>query len=127
MPPIFAKRIMVWIVSVSLLGASLPTVSYAGMIGTETLVQTQQTDDPRVRVEEFISRASVRAQLMALGADPAEVSGRLAALTDEELRELGQNIDTLPAGGNILAVIGIVFVVLLVLELTGTIDIFKKV
>lgn len=127
MPPIFAKRIMVWIVSVSLLGASLPTVSYAGMIGTETLVQTQQTDDPRVRVEEFISRASVRAQLMALGADPAEVSGRLAALTDEELRELGQNIDALPAGGNILAVIGIVFVVLLVLELTGTIDIFKKV
>lgn len=127
MPPIFAKRIMVWIVSVSLLGASLPTVSYAGMIGTETLVQTQQTDDPRARVEEFISRASVRAQLMALGADPAEVSGRLAALTDEELRELGQNIDTLPAGGNILAVIGIVFVVLLVLELTGTIDIFKKV
>lgn len=127
MPPIFAKRIMVWIVSVSLLGASLPTVSYAGMIGTETLVQTQQTDDPRARVEEFFSRASIRAQLMALGADPAEVSGRLAALTDEELRELGQNIDTLPAGGNILAVIGIVFVVLLILELTGTIDIFKKV
>jgi cobalamin biosynthesis protein CobD/CbiB len=126
MPPIFAKRIMVWIVSVSLLGASLPTVSYAGMIGTETLIQTQQTDNPRARVEEFISRDSVRVQLMALGADPVEVSGRLAALTDEELRELGQNINTVPAGG-ILAVIGITFVVLLVLELTGTIDIFKKV
>lgn len=126
MPPLFAKRIMVWIVSVSLLGASLPTVSYAGMIGAETLIQTQQTDSPRARVEEFISRDSVRAQLMALGADPVEVSGRLAALTDEELRELGQNINTVPAGG-ILAVIGITFVVLLVLELTGTIDIFKKV
>ncbi|MGC1955426.1 MAG: PA2779 family protein [Gammaproteobacteria bacterium] len=126
MPPIFAKRIMVWIVSVSLLGTSLPTASYAGIIGTETLVKSQQTDNPRARVEEVISRASVRAQLMALGADPAEVSGRLAALTDEELRELEQNIDTMPAGG-ILAVIGITFVVLLILEFTGTTDIFKKV
>ena len=31
-----------------------------------------------------------------------------------------------PAGGDILALIGAVFVVLLVLELTGVIDIFKK-
>lgn len=126
MPRIFAKRIMVWILSISLLGASLPSASYAGMISTQTQINTQQTDDPRVRVEEFISRDSVRAQLIALGADPAEVREQLAALTDEELCELDQNIDTMPAGG-ILAVIGIVFVVLIILELTGTIDIFKKV
>lgn len=126
MPRIFAKRIMVWILSISLLGASLPSASYAGMISTQTQINTQQTDDPRVRVEEFITRDSVRAQLIALGADPAEVREQLAALTDEELCELDQNIDTMPAGG-ILAVIGIVFVVLIILELTGTIDIFKKV
>lgn len=126
MPRIFAKRIMVWILSISLLGASLPSASYAGMIGSQTLIETQQTGDRRARVEEFISRDSVRAQLIALGADPAEVRERIAALTNEELRELDQNIDTMPAGG-ILTVIGIVFVVLIILELTGTIDIFKKV
>jgi len=126
MPRIFAKRIMVWILSISLLGASLPSASYAGMINTQTQINTQQTDDPRARVEEFISRDNVRAQLIALGAAPAEVRERLAALTDEELSELHQNIDTMPAGG-ILEVIGIVFVILIILELTGTIDIFKKV
>jgi len=125
MPRIFAKRIMVWILSISLLGASLPTASYASMIGTQTLIETQQTDDPRARVDEFILQDSVQAQLIALGAEPAEVRERLAALTDEELRKLDQNIDTMPAGG-ILTVIGIVFVVLIILELTGTIDIFKK-
>ena len=126
MQRIFARRIMVWILSISLLGASLPSTSYADMINTQTQLSTQQTDAPRAHVEEFISRDGVRDQLIALGADPAEVRERIAALTDEELYELDQNIDTLPAGG-ILEVIGIVFVVLIILELTGTIDIFKKV
>lgn len=35
-------------------------------------------------------------------------------------------VDRLPAGGSALAVIGVVFVVLLILELVGVIDIFKK-
>ena len=125
MQRIFAKQIMVWILSFSLLGTSLPSITYAGMIGTQTLIETQQGDDPRARVEEFISRDSVRDQIVALGADPAEVRDRLAALTGDELRLLEQNLDTMPAGG-ILAVIGIVFVVLIILELTGVIDIFKK-
>jgi len=125
MQRIFAKQIMVWILSFSLLGTSLPSITYAGMIGTQTLIETQQGDDPRARVEEFIARDSVRDQIVALGADPAEVRDRLAALTGDELRLLEQNLDTMPAGG-IFAVIGIVFVVLIILELTGVIDIFKK-
>jgi len=125
MQRIFAKQIMVWILSFSLLGTSLPSITYAGMIGTQTLIETQQGDDPRARVEEFIARDSVRDQIVALGADPEEVRDRLAALTGDELRLLEQNLDTMPAGG-IFAVIGIVFVVLIILELTGVIDIFKK-
>jgi hypothetical protein len=64
--------------------------------------------------------------MVALGVDPAEVNGRLAALTDAEIAVLARKLDQLPAGGDALAVLGIVFLVLLVLELTGTIDIFKK-
>ena len=37
-------------------------------------------------------------------------------------------MQTLPAGGDgLLAVIGIVFIVLLILELTGVTDIFKRI
>jgi hypothetical protein len=96
------------------------------MIGTQTLIEAEQSRDSlaRDRVERFISRDDVREQMVALGADPREVQERLAALTDEELRLLDENIETLPAGG-ILVVIGVVFVVLIILELTGVIDIFK--
>lgn len=120
----FAKRLMVLIMSFSLLGISLPSISYAGIIGTQTLIENSQSNDSHVRVEEFIARDNVREQIIALGADPAEVQDRLSALTADELRLLEQEIDNLPAGG-ILVIIGIVFVVLIILDLTGTIDIFK--
>ena len=120
----FAKRLMVLIMSFSLLGISLPSISYAGIIGTQTLIENSQSNDSHVRVEEFIARDNVREQIIALGADPAEVQDRLSALTVDELRLLEQEIDNLPAGG-ILVIIGIVFVVLIILELTGTIDILK--
>jgi uncharacterized membrane protein (Fun14 family) len=41
--------------------------------------------------------------------------------------QLSSQIESLPAGGDsVLVLIGAVFVVLLILELTGVIDIFKK-
>jgi hypothetical protein len=55
------------------------------------------------------------------------VEARLARLTDSELRTLADRIDQAPAAGaDILAVIGVVFVVLLILEAVGVIDVFKK-
>ena len=40
---------------------------------------------------------------------------------------LADQLERAPAGGDGFAILGIVFLVLLVLEYTGTIDIFKKV
>jgi len=42
------------------------------------------------------------------------------------LRTLADRMAQAPAGGDALAVVGIVFVVLIILELVGVIDIFKK-
>jgi hypothetical protein len=61
-----------------------------------------------------------------LGVDPAAASERVASLSDEELASVAGKLDALPAGGDFFAVVGIVFVVLLILELTGVIHIFKK-
>ena len=57
-----------------------------------------------------------------------DASQRIASLNDADLNLMNQKLDQLPAGGDaFLAVIGIVFIVLLILEITGVIDIFKKV
>jgi hypothetical protein len=60
------------------------------------------------------------------GVDAAVVDMRVANLTDSELRQLAQKIDTAPAGGSIWAIIGVAAVVLLILELTHVIDWIKN-
>jgi hypothetical protein len=119
------KRFTVYVLSFCLLSIGFVNATQAGIIGTQTLIESEQTQRQQARIEAFMARDSVRDQMLALGVDSNEVRERLAALTPGELQVLDEQIDTLPAGG-ILAVIGVVFIVLIILELTGVIDIFKK-
>lgn len=98
----------------------------AGMIGTENIVAAQTRDTSLATVNSFMARADVQQQLETWGVEPAVASERVAQLSDEELQTLAQNIDAQPAGG-ILVVIGIVFVVLLILELVGVTNIFNRI
>lgn len=95
----------------------------AGMVGTDQLASQQSRDVHLAQIESFVQRADVQAQIEALGVDSALAAERVAALTDQELQELALNLETLPAGGDVGLVIG-VLVILLLLELLGAINIF---
>jgi hypothetical protein len=125
MQQILRKRVMVVVLSVSMLGLSLPATSYASMIDTQSLVQTHNLEESRARISQLVSQEKVTNRMLELGVDPVDIQARIAALTKDEVRQLEQHLDQMPAGG-ILATIGLVFVILLILELTGVIDIFKK-
>lgn len=120
------RRACVALVSASLVSLGVQAPAAAGMVGTAEAAAAAQSAEPLAAVRGALSRSDVREQMVALGVDPAEVDGRLAALTDAEVAVLSERLERLPAGGDALAVLGVVFLVLLVLELTGTIDIFKK-
>ncbi len=98
----------------------------AEVIGTPTFSQTLTREARIDKINGFLAQDSVRKQMIDLGVNPGDAQARVAALTDSELQALDQRIDSMPAGGDVLAVIGIVFIVLLILELTGVINIFKK-
>jgi hypothetical protein len=120
------RRACVALTSVSLVTLGMQAPAFASVVGTPEAVAAVRGVSPRAAVEATLARADVRAELVAMGVDPAAVEGRLAALSDEEVASLAGQIDSAPAGGDALAVIGIVFVVLIILELVGVIDIFKK-
>jgi len=65
--------------------------------------------------------------MVELGVDPRQAELRVAALSDQELAQLDTRLDSLPAGEGALALVGAVFLVLMILEFTGVIDIFKKI
>ena len=120
------QRICALIVTCAFLGAGAPAVSYAGIIDTATVVDAGQRTADLATVRAGLERTDVRDRFLAMGVDPQAVDARLATLTDAELHTLAGKMEELPAGGDLLAVIGIVFVILLILELVGVIDIFKK-
>ena len=116
---------MLLILSMSLLG--LPAVSLSAPIGTDTLVQLDQRGELLSRIQTQLARDDVRAQFLERGVSPTEVDLRIAALSTEELQTLSMQLDELPAGGSLLAVVGVVFVVLLILDLVGVTNVFTKV
>ena len=119
------RRACVALLSVALvsMGAQLPAA--ASVVGTSEAVAATQ-GDARAVVDATLARADVQAKLVEMGVDRAAIDGRLAALSPDEMQTLADQIQSAPAGGDFLAVVGVVFVVLIILELVGVIDIFKK-
>jgi len=118
---------VVRVASVALVCAGFAQVSFAGVVGTEYLVAAEARAASMERVSAFLARADVAQQLKALGVDAADVDSRLAGLNDAELLALQGRIDQQVAGGDsVITVIGVVFLVLLILELVGVTDVFKS-
>ena len=120
------NRFVIYFVCLAMLNLGSPLVAQAELIGTLQAVEANTRAQDLATVGSALARDQVRAQFVAFGVDPAQVETRVAALTDSELRTLAGKISEAPAGADALAVIGIVFVVLLILEMVGVIDIFKK-
>lgn len=112
------------LLSAAMLSVSFPAVTSAAMVDSAQLLGMEQASSEHT-LDAFMARDQVRAQLLALGVSPDMVQQRLQGLTDEETRQLAQQIDELPAGAGLIEVVGIVFVVLIVLELVGVTDVFK--
>ncbi len=122
------KKAGFYVLIFNLLMATFPQQALAALIQTPEAIAAQQGAEPIERMTRLLAREDVRAQLTQMGIDPAVAEERVAALTEQEAAQLQQQLDSLPAGGDsVLAVIGIVFIVLLILELTGVINIFSKI
>ncbi len=101
-------------------------VARAVAISTETMLD-QQAQSTQHDLQNLLARAEVRTELVRLGVDPEYVDRRIAALTSDELYQIQQKIGELPAGGSsALAILGAVFLVLIVLELVGVTNVFSK-
>lgn len=107
-----------------LLGA--PSISAASMIGTETLASQSLRADTEARVQNLLSRDDVQSQLVAWGVDVEKAKSRANAMSDEELQRVAMALDSQPAGGDVLVIVGIVFVVLFILELVGVTNFFTR-
>jgi hypothetical protein len=119
------RNFVVRLVSLSLLSLGLVQASGAAMIGTGRAIQSDAREARITRVESILARQDVAKQLVMFGVDPLAVESRVGNMTDAELLAMEGSLNKHVAGGDAIAVIGTVFLVLIILELMGVTDIFK--
>ena len=113
--------------SISLLFTGMVAPASAAIIDTQDAIALDAGQKQLTEVQSLLARDDVRQALVLYGVDPEQAIERVAFLSDTELAQLHGELDTMPAGGSILALIGAVFVVLLILELVGVTNVFSKV
>lgn len=114
------------LVSVCMISLGFVQAASAGVISTQSVARSADRAAQVETLQNAILSEQVSAQLVALGVDPAWAAERVASMTDEELARLNAGIEQMPAGAGVVYIVGAVFIVLIILELTGVIDIFKK-
>lgn len=74
--------------------------STAGMIGTDQVAAAVSPASDRMQIQSVLSRADVAGALHALGVDLSTARERVAALTDDEARDLAGKLHHVPAGAD---------------------------
>jgi hypothetical protein len=120
-----AKRFSKSLFPLILAAVLLPLASFnvqAGLISTQDALLMD--NNPAAPVDAWLLREDVAAELAAMGVSPDMARIRAASLSPAELAELADRIDELPAGAGVIEVLGITFLVLIILDLVGVINIF---
>lgn len=118
------KRVLVGMVLAAFTFVGFTQTVQAAMIGTEQVLAASTGQEHRARIAGALERPEVVAHLERLGVGKADAQARVAALTDEEAATLANQIDSLPAGGDIVGALVLIFVVLLVTDILGLTKVF---
>jgi hypothetical protein len=118
------QRFICTMLTFAMLGLGVNKLAIAAMVTTEDIVTAQELNLKRDQVRDWLSRDAVRDQLIARGVDPAQAQDRVTSMTNSEVVSIAGKIDELPAGGDGLELLLIIFLVLVITDLLGVTDIF---
>jgi len=96
----------------------------AAMINNGQIIGEVQAELDRSEVLLILERENAQQHLRALGVSPEMVKERVSHMTDQEVAQLNQHLADLPAGGDVLAVILILFIVFIITDMLGATNIF---
>lgn len=117
------KRMVSLFLCLSFTGLNVMPVQ-AAMVGTPELVQSELKQLNRAQLAQLLDRSDVQQRLTALGVDPGAAKSRVADLTDAQIAEINQRLEQLPAGGDILGIALLLFLVFVFTDIIGATDIF---
>jgi len=117
------QKLLCLLLSLSLISFHLAPLQAAIIDNDQIITQATPTWD-RERLLEVLERQQARDQLEALGVSPEDVKKRVAQMTDTEVARLNRHLDESPAGGGVLGLLLILFIVFIITDMLGATDIF---
>ncbi len=104
---------------------SLPAM--AGIVDTQTLATQADLQTQRNDVRALMARDDVRSALASYGVSPADLDARVNNLTQGELLQIQQQLDSLPAGGSAVGLVLSVILIFVLLDVLGATDVFPRI
>jgi hypothetical protein len=96
----------------------------AAMVTNNAIVSQTQHSINKQDVLSQLDRTDIQEKLVAMGVDIEDAKSRVELMNAQELAELNQNFEQLPAGSGIIGAMLVVFVVLVVTDMLGATDVF---
>ncbi|HJV86527.1 MAG TPA: PA2779 family protein [Noviherbaspirillum sp.] len=118
------KRAFVWMLLSAFTFVGFTQTVQAAMIGTDQVLAANSGQQNRERIAAALDRPEVMTQLEKMGVNKVDAQERVAALSDSEAATLAKQIDSLPAGGDVVGALVLIFVVLLVTDILGLTKVF---
>lgn len=109
----------------SILLALMPLLpAQAAMIGNQQIINQNQSQQTRDSLQQLLEQETARQQLQAWGVSPDQIRNRIDSLTDAELARINQQVNDLNAGGSVLGILLVIFIVFVITDVIGATDIF---
>jgi hypothetical protein len=116
------NKLFALILSLSILMLPM-SAAQSAMIGNPHLINEANHVD-RTALLQSLERTEVQAYLSQQGIDAEQVKLRVAQMTDQEITMLNEHLSDLPAGGDALSIILLIFIVFIITDAIGATDVF---
>ncbi|MCG8439642.1 MAG: PA2779 family protein [Pseudomonadales bacterium] len=98
--------------------------AHAAMVGNDTVIQQQDRAAMKAQVMQLMDHQAAAQALEKNGVTKEQVSERLDRLSHQELQQLAQKSEELPAGQGVLGIVLAIILILVILDLLGATDVF---
>lgn len=117
------NRIFTLTLSLLLICAPL-SQAQAAIIANAQLIDQVQLANNKEALLQTINRVDLQEQLLFMDVTTADIESRINQMTQQEIAQLNQQINELPAGGDVLGIILIIFIIFVITDVIGATDIF---
>jgi hypothetical protein len=116
-------KMLITVISGLFLCATLSTAQ-ADFAATNSAFESADVHYQKQELLQTLQSEEVQNKLVEMGVDTGQIEDRVASLTADELNQLNQHLESMPAGSGVAGIVLTVFIVFVITDALCATDIF---